>query len=877
MSWRDRVRFRFATFLRSRRSVERDFDDELQFHLRESIDAYTARGLDPAAARRAAMRDLGVADAIREDLREARGFHLIDALVQDVRYGLRLVHRNPGFAVAAIVTVALGIGATTAVFGVVDGVVLRPLPYPNPDRLVSLWSVSRREGIQRSTVAAARYHDWRTESTSFVDLAMVRRIGNFNFTASGEPVRLQGARVTANLFDVLGVPAAIGRTFDTAEERPGRDLVVVLSDALWTRSFGRDPSVVGRTIVMNTQSYLVVGVMPPSFAYPSREFELWVPLVVDPEEIQARVPSNYVVVGRLKRGVGVAQAQAEMDAIAARLDARYGRGTNGIEVVSMLGDLVRNVRMPLLVLFAGAGSLLVIGCATLANLLIARASSRSHELVLRAALGARRGRLIRQSITELVPLTLAGGVLGVVLAWWMLRAVLPWLPPTMPRMESIGIDVRVLMFSAGMLALIVVVIGCWPALQVARWDIAAALRESLRGASTALRGARLRDALVVAQIAAALLLAVSSMLLMRSFAGVARIDPGFRADGVATLQFAIPRAKYPEDRQVSGICREILVRVQRLPGVDAAGMVNRLPLVGSTQIGMIELERSAIPSNRIDNLDWRTATPDYFKAIGIPIVDGRSFSDADHADAPRVGIIDERVARLAWPNESAIGKRFRIPFPDAPWITIVGVAGHIRHDALTLDERPQVYWNYLQRGQDRMALVVRTSLDPSGIARSLVAEVRAVDPEQPVYDVLTMRTIVDRSLSDRWLTTTVFGGFAIVALVMAAVGVYGVVSYAVGQRAREFGIRIALGARKSELLMLVVRQGGVLLAWGLTIGIAASLVATRLLVQLLYEISRTDWISFLAAAILLAIVAIAASILPARRAACVDPMTLLRS
>jgi putative ABC transport system permease protein len=876
MSWRDRVRFRITTFARRRRT-ERDFEDELGFHLQESIDAHSARGLDPAAARRAALHDLGLVDAIKEDLREARGLHLLDALVQDVRYGLRLVHRNPGFAAAAIVTVALGIGATTAVFGVVDGVVLRPLPYPNPDRLVSLWSVSRSEGIQRSNVAAARYYDWREQSQSFDDVAMVRRIGNFNFTADGEPVRLQGARVTASLFDVLGVPPALGRAFRPDEERAGRDLVAILSDGLWTRRFARDPSVIGRTIVLNTQAYLIVGVMPPSFTYPSRDFELWVPLVIDPDEIRDRAPSNYVVVGRLKSGVSVAQAQAEMDAVAARVEAANGRGTRGVEVVSMLGDLVRNVRMPLLVLFAGAGSLLVIGCATLANLLIARASSRSHELVLRAALGARRGRLIRQSITELIPLMLAGGLLGFLLAWWMLRAALPWLPSTMPRVESIGIDVRVMAFSAALLGSIALVLGAWPALQVARWDISAALRESLRGASAALRGARLRDALVVAQIAAALLLVISATLLMRSFAGVMRIDPGFRAEGVATLHFAIPREKYPEGRQLAAICRDILERVQRLPGVDAAGMVNRLPLVGSTQIGMIELERSMAPANRIDNVDWRSATPDYFRALGIPLVAGRPFNDADREGAPIVGIIDEHIARLAWPGESAVGKRFRVPFGDSPWITIVGVVGHVRHDALTVDERPQVYWNYLQRAQDRMALVVRTRLDPDAIARSLVAEIRAVDPEQPVYDVRSMADVVDRSLSDRWVTTSVLGGFAIVALIMAAIGVYGVVAYAVGQRAREFGIRIALGASATEVLMLVLRQGGVLLAWGLAIGIAASLAATRLLAQMLHEVSRTDWVSFSAAVVVLSAAALVASLLPARRAASVDPTTVLRS
>jgi predicted permease len=874
MSWLDRVRFRLRGV--RRRRLEREFDDELHFHLEAAIQAHLARGLDPEQARQAAHRELGVAAVFKADLREARGIHLFDALTQDLRYGLRLLRRSPGFAAAAIVTVALGIGSTTAVFGVVDGVVLRPLAYPQPDRLVSLWGASRSEGLTRSTVAAGPYRDWRALNTSFEDLALVRRIGNFNFTGGGEAVRLQGARVTASLFRVLGVQPALGRPFREEDEQQGQDLQVILSDGLWVRYFGRDPAVVGRTIVLNSQPHRVVGVMPPEFHYPSRDFELWVPLAIPAEEIQARVPANYVVVGRLRPGVGVAAAQAEMDAIASRLATSQRAFLNDVEVVLLRDDLIGPVRTPLLVLLAGALGLLLIGCATLANLLIARASSRAEELVLRSVLGARRGRLVRQALTELLPIMAAGGALGVLVAWWLLDVTRPLLPPTMPRVENVAIDVRVLGFSGAALTAILLAVGAWPALQVARRNTSAAPGSSPRGASAARPGVHVRDALVVSQIATALLLAVSAALLMRSLAGISRIDPGFRTEGVATLHLAIPRAKYADDHQVAALCRDILARVRQVPGIDAAGMVNRLPLAGGTQIGMLELERSVLALNRIDNLDWRTASPDYFKVLGIPLLEGRTFTDADHAGAPPVGIVDARLAHLAWPHESAVGKRFRIPIDGYPWVTVIGVVGHLRHDSLTVDARVQVYWNYLQRGQDRMALVARTSLNPDAMTRSLIAAIRDVDPEQPVYDARPMSAVVDRSLSDRWLTTSVLGAFAGVALLMAAIGVYGVVSYAAGQRAREFGIRMALGASPREVMQLVIRRGAALVTWGLAIGLGGAVLATRLLAQLLHGISRTDWISFTVAALVLTAAALAATIVPARRAVQVDPMSVLR-
>jgi putative ABC transport system permease protein len=540
----------------------------------------------------------------------------------------------------------------------------------------------------------------------------------------------------------------------------------------------------------------------------------------------------------------------------------------------MRADLVRDVRRPLLTLLAAVGSLLLIGCASLANLLIARAVARSGELVLRSALGASRGRRVRQSLTELLPLLIAGGAVGLVLANGIIGAVLPWLPQTLPRLEAVTIGAPVICFAALLLVFTAVATGIWPALQVARWDVASALRQSLRGASTTLHGARRRDALVIVQISVAVLLTISAALLTRSFINIRRIDPGFRPASVLTMQLAIPRAKYPADRQVSELCRAILDHVRRLPGVRAAGMVNRLPLGGVAQINRIQLDRSALPDNV--TVDSRSVSADYFSALGIPLKSGRIFTDADIADAPPVGLVDDQLARMAWPDRSAIGQRFRFPGTNFPWITIVGIVGHVRHDALTTDARPQVYWHYLQRAQDRMALVVRADGDAAGFVRQVMAEIRATDPEQPVYEVRTMEAVVDRATGQQWLTAAVLTTFAALALLMAGIGVYGVISYGVRLRAREFGIRIALGALRQDVMMMVVRRGATLAGWGLMIGVGAALVVTRGLASLLQDVSTTDVVSFAVATCALGVAALIATILPARRAVETEPIRVLR-
>ena len=874
----DRLRFRTRALRRTR--IETEFDDEIQFHVERETQENVARGMNPAEARLKAIREFGVRTPIKEELREVRGLNILDTMAQDIRYGIRLLLRNPGFATAAALTIALAIGATTAVFSVVYGIVLRPLPYRQPERLVSVWSDVPAMNLPRVFVGAANYRDWRTQNDVFEDMALVRQVANFNIHGTGEPERLLGARVTASIFPVLGVSPVLGRPFREAEEQDGNDKVVILSHKLWARRFNRDAGLLGRTISLNGEPHVVVGVMAPDFAFPGREFELWVPLTIDPDDYRTRTGFNFRAVGRLKHGVTIEQAQANLTAVSQRLEQQYPQNRGiGALVLPLQSDVVGDARTPLLVLLGAVSSLLLIGCASLANLLIARAVSRSSELVLRAALGASRGRLIRQSLTELVPLLALGGLAGLLLAHWLVSLTIPVLPSTLPRVESIAVSGPVLVFAALAVMLTGLAIGIWPALQAGRWDIAAALRESLRGSSTTLRGGRIRDALVVAQIAVAVTLLISSTLLMRSFATLKAVDPGFRVEGVTTLHLAIPRTKYGDDARVAAFCRDILTRVRQLPGVRSAGMVNRLPLAGVNQTGSLELERSVFVNGRIESADFRTITPGYLETMSIPLVEGRTFSEADHADAPLVGLIDARTAKAAWPNESPIGRRFRLGFigPDAPWMTIVGVVGSIKHDGLTADQRPQFYWNYLQRAQDRMVLTVRTDGDPKALTSSVVAAIRETDPEQPVYDVRTMAAVVEVSVAQQWLTTAVLVGFATLSLIVATVGVYGVVAYNVAQRSREFGVRMALGAARSDVLLMIVSRTARLVLGGAFIGTLGALASAFALRTLLYGVAPTDWLSYLAAIGALTSAALLATALPAVRASRFNPSEVLRA
>jgi len=800
-------------------------------------------------------------------------------LIPDLRYGVRLMRRAPGFAAAAALTIALGIGATTAMFSVVYGVVLKPLPYGEPDHLVNIWSTAPKRGLPRAFVAMANVYDFKARNHVFEDIAALRAVANFNLTGQGEPERLNGSRVSANLFPLLRVTPLVGRTFTEDEDEIGHDHVAVLGHGLWTRRFGGDPSVVGRTISLNGEPHVIVGVLRRDFAFPTREYEIYTPLTFDPQELVNRMNYSYLAVARLRPGVSVEQARAEISAIAGQIEREHPKEAEGIgaDVAPMLADTVATVRTPLYILLAAVATMLLIVCANLANLLLARALVRQRELAVCAALGAARGRLIVQSMTELVPMLLAGGALGVLAAAWIIDVLVPLLPADVPRVENVGLHLPVLALSAATLVAIAAVAGVWPALEAARGGLAASVADLSRGTTGSPRRTRWRDVLVVAQIAATLWLVVGAALLVRSFAELKQVNPGFNADRVYTLHLAIPRAKYPTDRDVAAFCERILERVRTLPGVVSAGLVNRLPLAGGTQTGPIEFEGIDAKAVNLSNVDYRTITPDYFRALEIPLVGGRAFTAADHATAPQVAIIDERLATTVFAATDPVGRRVRIPVAGLPWLTIVGVAGHIRHDRVDEDVRPQIYFTYKQRAQDRMALAVRTAGDPTAMGASLAGAIRSVDAEQPIYDARTLHAVVDRSLAQRWLQAVLLGTFAAIALVLASVGVYGVIAYAVGQRSREFGIRLALGARRGELVLGVMRRGAVLFGAGAAIGLAAAAASARIFSSLLFHITAFDAVSFGAATAILFAVALAACGVPARRAASVDPSVALRT
>jgi putative ABC transport system permease protein len=864
-----RLRLR-SLFLRRR--VEEELDEEFQFHLERQIEQFIAKGLTPEEARYAASKAIGGVERLKEECRDARRVNLIENAIQDLRYALRVLRKSPGFALAVVATLALGIGATTAVFSVVYGVALRPLPYPQQERLVTVG-----HGEAWSSVGVANYLDWRAQNTVFDEIGITKLVQNFNITGNGVPERVLGGRSTAGIFRVLRVSPILGRVF-TEEDGPVEDKVV-LSYGLWKRRYAADPAILGKKIQLNGNPYTVLGVMPAEFQYPNREFALWTPLMVNPNE--PRTTYDYGCIARLKNGVTLAQAQAQMSEI----QSRIGRAQPiiqemGIHLSPMLDTLVKNVRTPLYFLMGAVLCLLLIGCANLANLLVARSMTRSQELVVRAALGANKGRLILQSIMEVAPLVVLGGVCGLLLTLWMLSFLIPLLPSTMPRLEAIRIDWRVLAFAVAALVGTAIGTGIWPALQVMRWNINQALRESGRATSSGASASRLRSTVVVFQIAAVVVLMVVSALLIRSFVALRNVDPGFRSDNILSVHFALSE-KYATNPKFGQYLKSIQERVSALPGVISIGMVNRLPLAGQNQTGMLEFEGSTLPRtpagvSDTGLLDWRTATPDYFRTLGIPLIEGRFFQESDAADHPRVGIIDERLARLVWPNQSAIGKRFRFPGPGSPWTEVVGVVGHIRHDGLGIDQRPQLYWSYHQRSQPRMALAVRTNQDPNRLAAGVIAAFQEIDPEQPVYDVRPLDEVVERSLSPQWLNMSLLTLFASVALVLATVGVYGVLSYSVGLRTREIGIRMALGSRRSEVIWMVLRHGGLLAGVGIVIGVSGALLLSRILATLVYQVTPRDVLSFISAPLVLLIVALAASYVPARRAAAVDPMSILR-
>ena len=880
-------------------NVEQDVDDELRFHLEMRARDYERRGLPPDDALRAARERFGDVDRIggalrahdhrRERLNQRREY--MSDLAHDLRYGVRSLRRAPGFAAVAILTLALGIGATTAIYSVVNGVILRPLPYPDADRIAMVWMDNKRQGMSEDIHSPANLADYRTQNTVFERIAAYSPVG-YNLTggcpeATCEPLRVAAAAATSDFFPVLGTRPVLGRAFGPEEEVDGRDAVAVISHGLWARQFGSRPDAVGSTVELSGRKRTIIGVMPRGYAFPSADTDLWVPLVIPPDFAAARNSFALWAVGRLKPGVPFERAQSDMAAINKRIQETYPQQRDyGVSLVPLPQQVVGpSLRTALWVMLGAVGAVLLIACANVANLMLSRAAVREREVGVRLALGASRTRLVRQLLTESVLLAVVGGALGVALAWGGLRLLTGLAPADVPRLDQVRIDAPVLVVSLAVAVATGLLFGLVPALQASRPNLAESLRDAGgRGATGGQRGNQMRRALAAAQVALVVVLLTGAGLLIRSFLELQRVDLGFRPDNLLTMRVALPGAKYPPPSRVR-FYTGLLDQMRAAPGVQSVGAISSIFLSNTPNSTNFTIEgRPRTPD--IDNTEvpLDAVTPDYFRTMGIALVRGRTFTADDGRDStPPVVIINEAMAKRFWPNEDPIGKRFRYgggdvdPANQPPWLTIVGVVGNMRRTGLDTPVRFETFLPLPQRPYSQMTFVVRTTGEPLAAAPAVRAAVRTADPTLPVFEIKSMDQLLSDRVAQRRFSMTLLGTFAGLALVLGLVGVYGVTSYLVAQRTREVGLRLALGAQPGTVVRMVVRQGMIVAAVGVGAGLVASLALTRLMAGLLYEVSPTDVATLGVVTATLAGATMLANYIPARRAARVDPLVALRN
>jgi putative ABC transport system permease protein len=798
---------------------------------------------------------------------------------QDLHYGARMLLRNPAFTLVAVLALTLGIGATTAIFSVVNSVLLKPLPYPESERLVFLseWSPQ----IDGMSISYPNFTDWREQNEVFEKIGVYRR-QSYNLTGTGAPERLVGGMVSADLFAALRVNALRGRLFTNDEDQPGATPVALLSYGLWQRRFGGDTNTIDQQLTLNGRSYTVIGIMPPDFAFPSRA-ELWTPVgqsAKDPGwESRGNHPGLYAM-ARLKPGVSVAEARAGMESVAVNLERKYPDSNTGnrVTVTPALENVVRDVKPALFILPGIVGFVLLIACANVANLLLARATTRQKEMAIRTALGASRWRIVRQLLTESLLLSFIGGGLGLLLASWGVKLLVAISPNSIPRSREIMVDNRVLVFTIVVAALTGVFFGLVPALQASKPDLNETLKDAGRG-STGRRHV-LRNALVVAEVALTMVPLMSAGLMIRSFYRLQQVDPGFNGDHLLTFNIALPQKKYPEDVQRINFGEQVADRLRQLPGIDTVGLSSGLPLGNNGWQTSFVIDGQPPPEpGKTPLTEAAVASPDYFRAMGITILKGRNFTDADTKDVPRVALIDEEFARRYWPNEEAVGKHIRPGGNDPrnPLVEIVGIVRRVKMEGLNQEsDRVQSYYPFRQLPSGNLTVVIKSSQEPMSIASAVREQVLAVDPDQPIYNLNSMQQLRADSIAPERLNLMLFTCFAVIALTLASVGIYGVMSYAVTQRTHEIGIRMALGARPGNVLSMVVRQGMALTITGLALGVGGALLVTRLMTSLLFGTSATDPLTFVAIPLLLAGVALGACFVPARRATKVDPMIALR-
>jgi len=814
----------------------------------------------------------------------------VDNLIRDIRYATRTLRKNPGFTVFAVIILALGIGVNTAIFSVANAILFRSLPFTDPERIVMVWENNPhlQLGVDKLPASAADFLDWRDQNKVFQDIAAFATF-SFSFTDGDTPEKIDSALCSSGFFNVLGTPPAKGRTFVPGEDKAGNNHVVVISDNFWRRRFGADPNILGKTLTLTGEKYTVIGIMPPGFDFPqnaafpnlgfTKQTELWAPLVFDEATAKDRTILSFPVIARLKPGVSLPQAQADMSAIAANIDQLYKKSKGfGTTIIELREQMVGDFRLALLVLLGTVGFVLLIACANVANLLLAWFLQRQKEFAVRTALGATRTHLIRQMLTESILLAVGGGVLGLLLAKVGTSALLALSPDNIPRVNEVGINGWVLGFTFLISLLTGVLMGLAPALQASKANMNSALKEESRGGTFSRRGRQLRNLLIVSEVGLTLVLLIGAGLLIRSLWLLQQVRLGFDPDHVLTMEMALATHKYPDNNRRAEVMKQLLQRISTVPGTEAAACATTLPLTGSDASTFFTIEKrpTSSPQNR-PLANFILISPDFFNAMKIPLIRGRTLTAQDTDQSPPIAIINEAMAKSFWPNDDPIGQRLAMSLEGGKiQREIVGIVGDVRSASLGTDPKPAIYVPYAQNSYELVYLAVRTRSDPLSIAAAVRQEILVVDKEQPVYDVKSMDQVIRDSSAKQNFNMFLLTIFAALALILAMVGVYGVVASSITQRRIEIGIRMALGAQPSDVLKLFLRQGMLLILIGLIVGLAAAFVLTNIMSSLLYQIKATDPPTFVMAILGLTFISFLAIYIPARRAAKLEPVIAIK-
>jgi putative ABC transport system permease protein len=865
-------------------TIDREFQRELDTHLELATQENISRGMTPEEAARAARVRLGGRTQLKETNRELRGLPFIETALQDLRFAFRMLRKNPGFSAIAILTLALGIGANTAIFSVVYAVLLKPLPYPGSDQLFTVFQQDVKNPKNVNGFSFLNLRDLREQSEIFSDLSGVQA-HQLTLTGRGEAFNIDTSVVTPDLFTTFRVQPILGRMFIADDGKPGAAPVVVLSETLWRGSFAADPAIIGTSISLDKRAFTVIGVAPAAFRFPQlqKSRQIWVPIVNDPlfgSWLERRGGHWLTLTGRVKPGVNPAQAEAQFDAIAARLAKDYPEYNDGwtIRMIPLRDFLVGEVKTPLLVLLGAVGLVLLIACANIANLLLARATSRSREIAVRATLGAGRSRLVRQLLSETLVLSVIGGLAGVALAYYGIRVLATFLPPELTRIHSINIDYAVLGFALALSIFASCAVGLVPAFLVARSDLQSTLREGGRsGESSASR--RARNILASAEIALALVLLVAAGLLLRSFSKLTEVSPGFQVEYVVKAEVSLPRAQYSTPQQWFAFSDSLLTRLQSEPGMEKSALAIPLPITDGFVNIAFDIENRPAPSAADARIaDYVAVTPTYFHVMNIPLIAGRTFEPRDNMSAPPVAVVTQSFVRAYFPNENPIGQRITFGFPPDPGISreIIGIVGDVHDVSLGKDPGPMMYAAYAQSPFPGACIAVQSTLAPGAVISSIRDSVAALDKDLPVTDIATMTEVLHDSTAQPRFRTTLITIFAAIALILAATGIFGVISYSVQCRTNEIGIRVALGASAVSILNMVLSETLILAAIGLAVGLPVALASSHVLGHLLFGVSPTDPTTLIVVSLTLALVAAAAGYVPARRATQVDPLIALR-